>query len=239
MNAKTKKAISNIALGKDVNVKDITDDTTLLISSDSNRASVFLKWNEGLIAKGKWYDLTPMQLPLAFIEVTKKMVAIEWCNEPENLALLGYYHENDKGLSTRIDDTKASKLASNETFELTIDSLIDKTIEPKNLKATTKAIYKIRRKFTKDVWDKKIKKWQKDAKDIEDKGEVEPKVKAYRSFVDTVAWNILGNPDEYNAQGYSGSLSRKLTNSKTSKIKQEDFDNLAIAFVEDVRKLEK
>ena len=131
MNAKVKKAV-NVALGKDVDIKEITEDTSLLISSDSNIASVFIKWNVSLVAKGKWFDYTPMQLPLPFIDVTKKMVAIAWCNEPEQLELLGYYAEDEKGVSKRIDDTQALKLASNETFELSIDRLIDKKFKSRN-----------------------------------------------------------------------------------------------------------
>jgi hypothetical protein len=238
MNATKKKAV-NVTIGKDVDVKTLSNDISKLISADNNQGAILIGWNSGLTEKGKWYDSTPMQLPIPFINATKSAIAIEWLNLPVNKDILGFYAEDDNGTSIRIDGKKAKEMPSNKTFELTVESLIDKTIEPKNLKAVTKVIYGVRRTFNKDVWDKKIKRWQKLARELDATGEIEPKVKANRSFVEMVAWNILGNPDEHNSLGYSGSLSRKLRNSKTSKINIDDFEKLAIAFVDAVRKLEK
>ena len=238
MNA-TKKKVTNVTIGKDVDVKTLSNDISKLISADNNQGTILIGWNNGLTDKGKWYDYTPMQLPIPFINDTKSAIAIEWLNLPVNKDILGFYAEDDNGTSIRVDDKKAKEMPSNKTFELTVESLIDKTIEPKNLKAVTKVIYGVRRTFNKDIWDKKIKRWQKLAKELDATGEIEKSVKASRSFVDTVAWNVLGNPDEHNSLGYSGSLTRKLRNSKTSKINIDDFEKLAVAFVEDVRKLEK
>lgn len=233
---KTTKQASNEKLGN-IDIDTIVKQTSTLIDSDNNQAEVFKRWNKDLTVNNKWYNFTPMKLPLAFIENTKKVIAVEFFNQPENNNLLGYYIEVD-GVSKRLDQKQMKKLDNTtNVFHMTIDTVVN-SVKPSNkMKNSREIISGINRKFSKDKWDKKITKWQKDAKQIDDTGEVEKKEKAKRNFVEMVAWNVLGKPDNHDDLGYSGSLLRKCINDKEDMIDVDKFEALAEKFVADIQKL--
>ena len=230
-----KKAV-NETLGN-IDVDTIVKQTSTLIDTDNNQAEVFINWNENLTVNNKWYTFTNGKLPVAFIENTKRVIAIEYFNKAEN-NLLGYYIEND-GLSKCIDKKQMEKLSGDTTkiFHFTIDTLVANVKPSGKMKATKKIISDIYRKFNKDVWDKKLNQWKNVAKSLDDTGEVEKKEKAKRNFVEMVAWNVLGKPDNHDELGYSGSLLRKCINDKEDMVDVDKFEALAEKFVADIQKL--
>ena len=230
-----KKAV-NETLGN-IDVDTIVKQTSTLIDTDNNQAEVFINWNENLTVNNKWYTFTNGKLPVAFIENTKRVIAIEYFNKAEN-NLLGYYIEND-GVSKCIDKKQMEKLGSDTTkiFNFTIDTLVANVKPSGKMKATKKVISDIYRKFNKDVWDKKLNQWKNVAKSLDDTGEVEKKEKAKRNFVEMVAWNVLGKPDNHDELGYSGSLLRKCINDKEDMVDVDKFEALAEKFVADIQKL--
>ena len=233
---KNTKQASNEKLGN-IDIDTIAKQTSTLIESDNNQAEIFKRWNKDLTVNNKWYNFTPMKLPVEFIENTKRIVAIEFFNQPENNNLLGYYIEVD-GKSKRIDEKQMKKLDNTtNVFHMTIDTVVANAKPSKKMKSSNEFISNLNRKFSKDKWDKKIVKWQKDAKQIDDTGEVEKKEKAKRNFVEMVAWNVLGKPDNHDELGYSGSFLRKCINDKEDMVDVTKFEALAEKFVADVKKL--
>jgi hypothetical protein len=229
-----KKAV-NVALGN-IEVDTIVKQTSTLIDTDNNQAEVFINWNENLTVENKWYTFTNGKLPVEFIENTKRVIAIEYFNKAEN-NLLGYYIEID-GISKRIDKKQMEKLDdTTKVFHLTIDTLVANVKPSGKMKATKKVISDIYRKFNKDVWDKKLNQWKNVAKSLDDTGVVEKKEKAKRDFVEMVAWNVLGKPDNHDELGYSGSLLRKCINDKDDMVDVTKFEALAEKFVAEVKKL--
>ena len=233
---KTIKKAVNVSLGN-IDVDTIAKQTSTLIESDNNQAEIFKRWNKDLTVNNKWYNFTPMKLPVEFIENTKKVIAIEFFNQPENNNLLGYYIEVD-GKSKRLDEKQMKKLDNTtNVFHLTLDTVIANAKPSKKMKASNEFIAGVNRKFSKDKWDKKIVKWQKDAKQIDDTGEVEKKEKAHREFLQMLTWNMIGNPDEFSTIGYSGSFVRKCINDKNGTIDADKFEKLCEKFIEDATKL--
>tara|TARA_R100000544_G_scaffold28393_1_gene14948 strand:- start:351 stop:1055 length:705 start_codon:yes stop_codon:yes gene_type:complete len=232
---KTIKKAVNERLGN-IDVDTIVNQTSTLIATDNNQAEVFINWNENLTVNNKWYTFTNGKLPVEFIENTKRVIGIEYFNKAEN-NLLGYYIEND-GMSKRIDDKQMKKLDdTTKVFHLTIDTLVSNVKPSGKMKASKKVISEIYRKFNKDVWDKKLNQWKNVAKSLDDTGEVEKKEKAKRNFVEMVAWNVLGKPDNHDELGYSGSLLRKCINDKEDMVDVDKFEALAEKFVADIQKL--
>lgn len=241
---KTIKKAVNVALGN-IEVDTIVKQTATLIDTDNNQAEVFLNWNENLTVDNKWYTFTNGKLPVEFIENTKRVIGIEYFNKAEN-NLLGYYIEVD-GMSKRADKKQMEKLDdttiingiddTTKVFHLTIDTLVANVKPSGKMKATKKVISDIYRKFNKDVWDKKLNQWKNVAKSLDDTGEVEKKEKAKRDFVEMVAWNVLGKPDNHDELGYSGSLLRKCINDKDDMVDVDKFEALAEKFVAEVKKL--
>ena len=233
---KTTKQASNEKLGN-IDIDTSVKQTSTLIDSDNNQAEVFKRWNKDLTVNNKWYNFTPMKLPLAFIENTKKVIAVEFFNQPENNNLLVYYIEVD-GVSKRLDQKQMKKLDNTtNVFHMTIDTVVNSVNPSNKMKNSREIISGINRKFSKDKWDKKITKWQKDAKQIDDTGEVEKKEKAKRNFVEMVEWNVLGKPDNHDELGYSGSLVRKCINDKDDMVNTDKFEALAEKFIADLKKL--
>jgi len=233
---KTIKKAVNVSLGN-IDIDTIAKQTSTLIESDNNQAEIFKRWNKDLTVNNKWYNFTPMKLPVEFIENTKKVIAIEFFNQPENNNLLGYYIEVD-GKSKRLDEKQMKKLDNTtNVFHLTLDTVIANAKPSKKMKASNEFIAGVNRKFSKDKWDKKIVKWQKDAKQIDDTGEVEKKEKAHREFLQMLTWNMIGNPDEFSTIGYSGSFVRKCINDKNGTIDADKFEKLCEKFIEDATKL--
>lgn len=234
----TKKAV-NLALGN-IEAKDLVSQTGTLVSTDGERGSIFETWNDNLI-EGKWYEATPMTLPLEFIDVTMRQIAIEWINKLSlaKKSPLGYYQEVD-GLSKRVDKKHAEKLEdTSKLFHLTIDTMVSNTKPSSKLKAVKKVVSEINRTFRKDVWAKRIVQWQNQAQILDNtENETEAKPKADRDFVETCAWNILGEPDRCSPDmPYSGSLNRKCINDKNDMIDVDKFEALAKKFIADLKKL--
>ena len=233
---KTIKKAVNETLGN-IDVDTIVKQTSTLIDTDNNQAEVFINWNENLTVNNKWYTFTNGKLPVAFIENTKRVIAIEYFNKAEN-NLLGYYIEVD-GVSKRIDKKQMEKLSGDTTkiFHFTIDTLVANVKPSGKMKATKKIISDIYRKFNKDVWDKKLNQWKNISKSLDDTGEVEKKEKAHREFLQMLTWNMIGNPDEFSTIGYSGSFVRKCINDKNGTIDADKFEKLCEKFIEDATKL--
>lgn len=74
---KTTKQASNEKLGN-IDIDTIVKQTSTLIDSDNNQAEVFKRWNKDLTVNNKWYNFTPMKLPLAFIENTKRLLLLNF-----------------------------------------------------------------------------------------------------------------------------------------------------------------
>lgn len=232
---KTIKKALNVALGN-IEVDTITKQTNTLIDTDKNQAEVFNNWNENLVAQDKWYNFTNGKLPSEFIKATKESIAIAYFNQPEMNNVLGYYVEVD-GKSKRIDKKDLSQFETNAVFNMTLDTVVN-NIKPSNkMKAVKELVSGVNRTFAKDKWDKKLNQWKSVAKQYDDNGEVSKKEKAKRNFVEMVEWNVLGNPDNHDDLGYSGSLLRKCINDKDDMVDTDKFQALAEKFISDLKKL--
>ncbi len=229
-----KKAL-NVALGN-IEVDTITTQTNTLIDTDKNQAEVFNNWNENLVANDKWYNFTNGKLPVEFIKATKESIAIAYFNQPEMNNVLGYYVEVD-GKSKRIDKKELSQYETNAVFNMTLDTVVNNVKPSNKMKAVKELVSGVNRTFAKDKWDKKLNQWKSVAKQYDDKGEVAKKEKAKRNFVEMVEWNVLGNPDNHDELGYSGSLLRKCINDKDDMVDTDKFQALAEKFISDLKKL--
>ncbi len=229
-----KKAL-NVALGN-IEVDTITTQTNTLIDTDKNQAEVFNNWNENLVANDKWYNFTNGKLPVEFIKATKESIAIAYFNQPEMNNVLGYYVEVD-GKSKRIDKKELSQYETNAVFNMTLDTVVNNVKPSNKMKAVKELVSGVNRTFAKDKWDKKLNQWKSVAKQYDDKGEVAKKEKAKRNFVEMVEWNVLGNPDNHDELGYSGSLLRKCINDKDDMVDTDKFQALAEKFIADLKKL--
>ena len=219
-----------------ISIANIRKDVNILRETETNQATVLLNWNTNLVANDKWFNLTRGKLPLEFQTETKKTLAVEFFNLPQNANMLGKYIIDGK--LKRVDDNTFSSYKGSK-LDVTMNLILNG--DTKNIKenqgiALADYVKDTRRLFTKDFWDKKISQWQKTAKELDNAdGDTDTlkKEKANRSFLEMLQWNILGEPDSHSKEGYSNSLLRKAINSKESKADSKVFEKLAKKFLVD------
>ena len=120
---------------------------------------------------------------------------------------------------------------------MTLDTVVNNVKPSNKMKAVKELVSGVNRTFAKDKWDKKLNQWKTVAKQYDDNGEVAKKEKAKRNFVEMVAWNVLGKPDNHDELGYSGSLLRKCINDKDDMVDTDKFEALCEKFIADLNKL--
>ena len=184
--------------------KELEKDLKTLNDSTLNVTEVLIRFNNSLIDSkfGKWYDLTPEQLPTAFVQFAKKLMWTTWSSRPQNAERLG--------------EKIIGKQRINYNFETVVEKS-DADIKAKYGVDIKEDRNKIKRIFAKDYYGYHVGKWQKTAKELDnsvDGKTVAKKVRAERDLLETLAWNMIGEPDQYSKEGYSNSLLRKVINSK-------------------------
>ena len=225
METKNTKVNEVLTLGN-ISETNLKKEVSTLRETEINQGEILMNWNSNLVKESKWYDVSNSKLPLEFQKIAKETLAVEFFNKPENMGLLG--------------KKKIADVDVNVTLEMVLNSDLKILKEKYNVK-TSDTVKDIRRTFSKDFYDKKVNKWKADAKALDNSdgnSEVLKKEKANRTFLEMLAWNILGEPDQYSNEGYSNSMLRKCINSKdTNKPKAKEFETLAKKFLKDIESI--
>ena len=188
--------------------------------SHKNLAEFLIKNNKKLIDGQKWYDLTPSKLPQSMQDKIKHFLAEEYFKLPENNGQLGKFIFDGKLIAVPdkiFKDIGLSKKKINLNLEIFLkedlkDIRINYGLDIANY------IQNIRRKYNKDYYDKKLKKWRKQAKDLDENNDnvyvLRKRKELGRSRIERLKWDLIGEPDSFNDDSNSRSPYQKEKNSK-------------------------
>ena len=210
--------------------------------NNENLADFFIETNKNLIDGKKWYELTPSKFPQPLQDNIKFFLAKQYLKLPENKGLLGKFIFDNKLIAIN-DKIFLESGSSIKKIDLTLEIFLEEELREIKIrygKDIADYIKKIRRKFNKDFYDKRIKQWKMQAKKLDNNSNnvyvLKKKKELRRTKIETLKWDLIGEPDRYSQKSNPRSPYQKEKISSESNANPIEFKRIFSKAIEEFEK---